>query len=213
MNYLSRPVSLQFGLIKTLISHPLWKAVHDSQHGHLEHSYFTVQMASLKRAIQCDCPRSCYRATLRCRIVFDTWPEMRIYLIVTTVLMTDSLTYRRLYGHDFGCLKWLQYLGSSYNKFYLFRVVLVFNGQSSCLHNGDVLWFLRGTNWIYICYVEESRPPLWSSGQSSWLQVQGYGFDSRRYQIFFDAVSLERGPLSLVSTTEELLERKVATPV
>jgi hypothetical protein len=23
---------------------------------------------------------------------------------------------------------------------------------------------------IYICYVEESRPPLWSSGQSSWLQ-------------------------------------------
>jgi hypothetical protein len=34
---------------------------------------------------------------------------------------------------------------------------------------GDVLCFLWGTNWIYICYVEESRPPLWSSGQSSWL--------------------------------------------
>jgi hypothetical protein len=32
------------------------------------------------------------------------------------------------------------------------------------------LCFLWGTNWIYICYVEESRPPLWSSGQSSWLQ-------------------------------------------
>jgi hypothetical protein len=30
--------------------------------------------------------------------------------------------------------------------------------------------FLWGTNWIYICYVEESRPPLWSSGQCSWLQ-------------------------------------------
>jgi hypothetical protein len=26
------------------------------------------------------------------------------------------------------------------------------------------------------------RPPLWSSGQSSWLQIQR--FDSRRYQIF-----------------------------
>jgi hypothetical protein len=26
-------------------------------------------------------------------------------------------------------------------------------------------------------------------------------------------VSMERGPLSLVSTTEELLDRKVATPV
>jgi hypothetical protein len=23
---------------------------------------------------------------------------------------------------------------------------------------------------IYICYVEESRPPMWSSGQSSWLR-------------------------------------------
>jgi hypothetical protein len=22
----------------------------------------------------------------------------------------------------------------------------------------------------FICYVEESKPPLWSSGQSSWLQ-------------------------------------------
>jgi hypothetical protein len=33
-------------------------------------------------------------------------------------------------------------------------------------------------------------------------------FDSRRYQIFWQVVGLERGPLSLVSTTEELLERK-----
>jgi hypothetical protein len=41
--------------------------------------------------------------------------------------------------------------------------------KSSWLHNGDVFSFLWGTNWIYICYVEESRPPLWSSGQSSWL--------------------------------------------
>jgi hypothetical protein len=27
-------------------------------------------------------------------------------------------------------------------------------------------------------------PPLWSSGQSSWQQIQRSGFDSRRYQIF-----------------------------
>jgi hypothetical protein len=26
-------------------------------------------------------------------------------------------------------------------------------------------------------------PPLWSSGQSSWLQIQRSGFDSQRYQI------------------------------
>jgi hypothetical protein len=30
-------------------------------------------------------------------------------------------------------------------------------------------------------------------------------FDSRRYQIFWEVVGLEQGPLSLVSTTEELL--------
>jgi hypothetical protein len=82
------------------------------------------------------------------------------------------------------------------------------SGQSSWLQNGDVLCFLWGTNWIYICYVEESRTPLWSSGQSSWLQIQRSVFDSRRYQIFWEVVGLERGPLILVSTTEELLKRK-----
>jgi hypothetical protein len=131
------------------------------------------------------------------------------------------------------------------------------SGQSSWLQNGDVLCFLWGTNWIYIRYVEESRqtplseglagnawepsnrkycfrtpPPtivvsftttptfslclslslyrssLWSSGQSSWPQIHRSGFDSRRYQIFWQVVGLERGPLSLMSTTEELLDRK-----
>jgi hypothetical protein len=50
-------------------------------------------------------------------------------------------------------------------------------------------------------------PPLWSCGQSSWLQIQRSVFDSRRYQIFWEVVGLERGPLSLVSATEELHER------
>jgi hypothetical protein len=57
-----------------------------------------------------------------------------------------------------------------------------------------------------------SGPPLWSSGQSSWLQIRRPGFDSRHYQKK-EVVGLERGPLSLVSTTEELLDRKVAAPV
>jgi hypothetical protein len=38
------------------------------------------------------------------------------------------------------------------------------------------------------------------------------GFDSRHYQKE-KVLDLERGPLSLVSTTEELLDRKVAAPV
>jgi hypothetical protein len=48
------------------------------------------------------------------------------------------------------------------------------------------------------------RSPLWFSGQSSWLQIQWSGFDSWRYQIFWEVMGLELGPLSLVSTTEEL---------
>jgi hypothetical protein len=82
------------------------------------------------------------------------------------------------------------------------------SGQSSWLHNGDVLCFLWTPNWMYICYVEDSRPPLWSSGQSSWLQIQRSKFDSPRYQIFWEVVGLKRCPLSLVSATEELLGRK-----
>jgi hypothetical protein len=34
-------------------------------------------------------------------------------------------------------------------------------------------------NWLI-----NNRPPLWSSGQRSWLQIQRSGFDSWRYQIF-----------------------------
>jgi hypothetical protein len=55
-----------------------------------------------------------------------------------------------------------------------------------------------------------SRLPLWSSGHSSWPQIQRSGFDSRRYQIFWEVVSLERGPLSLVSTVEELLGSNIS---
>jgi hypothetical protein len=51
------------------------------------------------------------------------------------------------------------------------------------------------------------------SGQSSWLQIQRSGLDSQSYQIFWEVVGLERGLLSLVSTTEELLEEKVTAPV
>jgi hypothetical protein len=85
--------------------------------------------------------------------------------------------------------------------------------QSSWLQNEDILCFLWGTNWIYICYVEESRLPLWSSGLSSWLQIHRSVFDSRRYQILWEVVGLQRGPPSLLSTVEELLERRVAAPV
>jgi hypothetical protein len=45
----------------------------------------------------------------------------------------------------------------------------------------------------------------------SWLQIRRPGFDSQHYQK--KVVGLKRGLLSLVSTIEELLGRKVAAPV
>jgi hypothetical protein len=47
----------------------------------------------------------------------------------------------------------------------------------------------------------------------SGYRSRGVGFDSQSFQIFWEAAGLERGPLSLVRTNEELLEGKVAAPV
>jgi hypothetical protein len=72
---------------------------------------------------------------------------------------------------------------------------------------------VRKLSLILIKYAVKLRPPLWSSGQSSWLATDPEA------RVRFPAlpekkvVGLERGPLSLVSTTEELLNRKVAAPV
>jgi hypothetical protein len=57
----------------------------------------------------------------------------------------------------------------------------------TCLIPSDFETFvLSGLYWLWnatlLHYFSNERPPLWSSGQSSWLQNQGYGFDSRRYQ-------------------------------
>ena len=47
----------------------------------------------------------------------------------------------------------------------------------------------------------------------SGYRYRGLGFDPRRYQIFWVVVGLERSPLSLVRSIEELLEwKKVAAP-
>jgi hypothetical protein len=53
--------------------------------------------------------------------------------------------------------------------------------------------------------VPEARFKSWESLQILW---DTSWFDRRSYQIFWDVVGLERGPLSFVSTIEELLGRK-----
>jgi hypothetical protein len=69
-------------------------------------------------------------------------------------------------------------------------------------------YFFRFLLLIYFLFPVFLWPLLWSSDQSSWLQIQRSGFHSQRYQIFWEVVGLERGPLSLVNTIEELLGRK-----
>jgi hypothetical protein len=80
--------------------------------------------------------------------------------------------------------------------------------SSWCMHMSA-----RARTHTHTHTVSEERPSLWSSGQTSWLLTQRNGFDSRRYQIFWLAVGLKRGPLSLVRIIEELLETKVGAPV
>jgi hypothetical protein len=56
--------------------------------------------------------------------------------------------------------------------------------------------------------VRKSNSPCGLVVRVPGYRSSGPGFDSRRYQIFWQVVGLEQGPLSLVSATEELLERK-----
>jgi hypothetical protein len=75
--------------------------------------------------------------------------------------------------------------------------------HSFWLQNWDVLCFLCGTNWIYICYVEESRPPLWSSGQSSWL-LNGEVLFPVRYELNLYMLCRRKWTASVVQWSESL---------
>jgi hypothetical protein len=49
-------------------------------------------------------------------------------------------------------------------------------------HNTLDNWAL---DFVEVCFKDPydgRRPPLWSSGRSSWLQIRRTGFDSRHYQ-------------------------------
>jgi hypothetical protein len=85
--------------------------------------------------------------------------------------------------------------------------------ETSSKKNILITWLILSTIWVYQLFIKSIKllwPPRWSSDQSSWLQIRRPGFDSRHYQKK-KVMGLERGPLSLMTTTEELLDRKVAT--
>ena len=69
----------------------------------------------------------------------------------------------------------------------------------------------RHQGFVSLKETNIKRIPKMSIKQSYISRVSGYryrglGFDFRRYQIFWVVVGLERGPLSLVRSIEELLE-------
>jgi hypothetical protein len=77
-------------------------------------------------------------------------------------------------------------------------------GDESAKNGNRLKWRLwKCVRICLMCFLP--RLPLWSSGQ---LQIQRSGFDFQRYQIFWEIVGLEWGPLNLMSTIEELIGRK-----
>jgi hypothetical protein len=71
---------------------------------------------------------------------------------------------------------------------------------------------LRNANTFVILLVAV-RPPCGLVIRVPGYRCRGSGFDSRRYEIFWEVVGLERSPLSLVRIIEELLEWKSSGPV
>jgi hypothetical protein len=80
---------------------------------------------------------------------------------------------------------------------------------SHSLSRSTTTLFSIGPNVLYIRHYLEYKT---LSNCGLVVRVPGYrsrgpGFDSRRYKIFREVVGLQRGPLSLVGTIEELLGR------
>jgi hypothetical protein len=130
--------------------------------------------------------------------------------------MTKCLLYRRQNG-------WQQRVTMLCMLLWMYlRNILIYLGHCCsriCTHNyigvSNKVWFsyvytrmsTRSTKIIFLG-SRAQLVALWFSAQSYWLQIQRSRFDSWCYQIFLEVVGLERGPLSLLSTTEELFERK-----
>jgi hypothetical protein len=86
------------------------------------------------------------------------------------------------------------------------KPVLLLGVLASTSHNSAYLHgLLQGQIYRFLVLSNKEKTNV----STTEGQIRRPGFDSRHYQIK-KIVGLERGPLSLVSTTEELLDRKVA---
>jgi hypothetical protein len=76
------------------------------------------------------------------------------------------------------------------------------------------MWLFINHLRIYLCSVSVRSDRLCGLVvKSFWVQTQRSRVRFPRFQIFWEAAGLQRGPLSLVRTTEELLEEKVSAAV
>jgi hypothetical protein len=74
-----------------------------------------------------------------------------------------------------------------------------------------LIWYHKISHIFHSYFLQiicKSWLPLWSSGQISWLQIQRSRVRFQTLAGFLRSSESERGPLSLVRITEELLEWK-----
>jgi hypothetical protein len=76
------------------------------------------------------------------------------------------------------------------------------------MRSREVVSYQWGMNRIFKYYLERSDCLCGLVVRVPGYRSRGAGFDSRRYQIFWKIVGLQRGPLSIVSTIQKLFRRK-----
>jgi hypothetical protein len=128
----------------------------------------------------------------------------RILVGVCDLLLTKFQFWKRIFSSS--CLCVLPPAGPRTNHSYTTSSLLNMSDYRIFWHRFDKMKFRIRFRCPYPIVLQ--RPAQWSSGQSSWQQIQSSGFESRPYQIFWEVAGLERGLFSLVSTAEELLGRK-----
>jgi hypothetical protein len=111
-----------------------------------------------------------------------------------------------LYTHSVICtiILYLYYL--CINVYVLFIVYVTLPPSISPIAVG-IIYNNNNNNNIIFHVLLYWWPPLWSSDQNCWPHFRRSGLNSRRYQIFWEVVGLQRGPLGLMSILEELFGR------
>jgi hypothetical protein len=76
-----------------------------------------------------------------------------------------------------------------------------------------VIIYASSCHILLVIFVGIKLLPLWSSGQSSWLQIQRSRFESWHYQIFREVVVWNGVHSASWVQLRSYLEEKVAAPV